>query len=809
MSSQRDSHRSCQRVLQVIFATGVVVSIVLGSALLTPQTEAAETVPTEIEMPGTQPNEVAAFSSSCNCHYGTANPQFEPGFGWEGNMMGNAGRDPLFWATVAIAEQDFLPGADPAQRGGVGDLCIKCHSTGGWTAGRSTPTDASGLQASDDRGVECEFCHLMVDPDQPISIAGTVEEQNAPFEAYDPDTGEGYNGGAMFVLNSEGTRLGPYAEGDEVANHAALGSPFIRQAKMCGTCHDVSNPAVGDLAHNHGAQEIMLEPDTYSGVLGSPVDGKAAFNNQPHTYGVVERTYSEYLSSNWPTARVNNYPSLPSDLRKIGGAPDVAYHRAWDARSNADYEDGTERYFTCQTCHMYASTGVGCDKNGAPVRTDLPMHDTMASGYWMNDAIIYQDNRGTLRLGGGMDQAKRDAMIAAKGRAMNQLTRAADLTVNQNGDHVTVRVTNLTGHKLISGYPEGRRMWLNVKWFDSLDNELPGTELGAYGPIGRTVQDLDGVTHQVESIIDLDDAVIYEAEPAMDQQWAAQLSSLGYPDSLVISYDRMTDAVDHTLGELRQEEPGEEYHSFHFVLNNVMHHDNRIPPYGMRYDDARVRNIMPVPGDQYGDPGPGGVYQHWDDNDFEIPAGAASAEVRLYYQQTSWEYIQFLWLENDGLNAFLGNEGINMLDAWANNGMNSPAEMALAGVSLSTSAGAPGAASSPDDPADQLIASWNATAGEIDLTYAPACDATDHTVYYGDLSNVAVYDWSGESCGVGTSGNASLTTGGLDSVFFVVVANNSLGEGSYGLSSDGLERPEDVATPICDFDQSLTQVTCE
>ena len=30
----------------------------------------------------------------------------------------------------------------------------------------------------------------------------------------------------------------------------------------------------------------------------------------------------------------------------------------------------------------------------------------------------------------------------------------------------TVRVVNLTGHKLPTGYPEGRRMWVNVKVWD-------------------------------------------------------------------------------------------------------------------------------------------------------------------------------------------------------------------------------------------------------------------------------------------------------------------------------------------------------
>lgn len=58
----------------------------------------------------------------------------EMAFNWSGSMMANAGRDPIFWATLAVAEQDF---------DGSGNLCIRCHSTGGWYGGRSTPTDGS------------------------------------------------------------------------------------------------------------------------------------------------------------------------------------------------------------------------------------------------------------------------------------------------------------------------------------------------------------------------------------------------------------------------------------------------------------------------------------------------------------------------------------------------------------------------------------------------------------------------------------------------------------------------------------------
>ena len=85
-----------------------------------------------------------------------------------------------------------------------------------------------------------------------------------------------------------------------------------------------------------------------------------------------------------------------------------------------------------------------------------------------------------------------------------------------------------------------------------------------------------------------------------------------------------------------------------------------------------------MPADQYGDPGPGrrlrvlGRIRLW-----RLPSGAAgTATVDLLYQPTSWEYIQFLYLANDGQNPFLAEEGVNMLDAWLNTGMAAPHPMA-------------------------------------------------------------------------------------------------------------------------------------
>ncbi len=632
---------------------------------------AATIVPTEIEQPGTQPGEGNGFSDSCNCHDVPANPQLAPVEGWRGSMMSQAMRDGLFWATVAIAEQDFLPGADPAARGGAGDLCLRCHGPRGWLDGHSTPTDGSAFTTGDTEGVECEFCHLQVNPDQPLNIPGTVEQQNGLYTAYDATTGEGHYGGGQYVINTEGSRLGPYS--DPFGNHhTKKASSFHREGELCGTCHDVSNPAVGDLAHNNGAQ-TPLDPDSFSGVLGGSVADKAAFNNKPYAFGVVERTFSEWKASGLDDFEVNDFPTLPADLTVTGGSLDVAYHRAYDAASDADHADGTVRYFTCQTCHMSASTGYGCDKGGTPLRRDLGRHDLTGGGYWMPDVILHQEDNGTLLFGSGLSQDRRDALAVGKTRAGDLLRSAASLAATQDGAQVVVQVTNLTGHKLISGYPEGRRMWLNVEWRDGAGDLV--REDGAYGQIGRTAEDLNLVVHQVESLVDPDSTHVWHVVGGIDQEWAQQLVDLGYDPALPMSYDRINDNVEHTLGELAAAGAGTAFHTFRFVLNNVVMEDNRIPPYGFAYDDALERNILPVPSSQFGDPGAGGIYDHFDDVQLAAPSGATTATIRLYYQQTSWEYVHFLVTDNDGLSPFLGNEGVNLLDAWLNTGQSAPFEI--------------------------------------------------------------------------------------------------------------------------------------
>ncbi|MDP7062326.1 MAG: hypothetical protein QF489_05260 [Planctomycetota bacterium] len=617
----------------------------------------ALTVPTEVQSPGTQQGEVVSLERSPNCLgcHGYYDPDVSPSDTWSGGMMAHSGRDPLFWAAVAIAEQDF---------DGVGDLCIRCHSPAGWLDNRSTPTDGSALLDQEDGGgVECMLCHRLVNPDGSEHL-GT---QNSPFEANTGGTNpEAYLGGGMFVLADTVDRYGPY-DTTFTAPHGSQQSNYHRSSDLCGTCHDVSNPVVGDLAHNNGAMDD-LPSGSFSGVLGAPVDDKAAFNNKPHAYGVVERTFSEHKASGFDEIAVSSFNTLPAPLQN--GIMQTAYDAAQLAGLGGDFEDGTTRYYTCQTCHMRPVEARG-SATASPIRKDMAVHDLTGGNTRVGDMIIDMDARGQLVLGSGLTQRDKANIDAAAERAREMLQGAAKLEVVGN----TVKVYNLTGHKLTSGYPEGRRMWLNIRWFDANDNMI--REDGKYG---RLTVAYGGRTYQVESLLDLHDpnTKIYEVHGGLTQEWAAQLVSIGTDPNIPLSFDRITGAVQQTLGGLAVQPPGTTAESLHFALNNVVLSDNRIPPYNMDYDEALIRNCLPVPATQYGNPGPGGKFNYWDEFTMNPPAGADRATIRLVYQITSWEYLSFLFLANDGSVTHLKDTGKDLIRSWFRTGMARPEVMATA-----------------------------------------------------------------------------------------------------------------------------------
>jgi hypothetical protein len=681
--------------LSICGPVAVVAIIILGVS----PAIASNVVPEVIKQPGSQVLEASPSSSRCeNCHGGSYDEAVEPGFNWRGSMMSHATRDPIFWATVDIAEQDFMPnltvwnnlnpgeapGTDPP--GGVGDLCIRCHTPEGWLSGNSVPTDGSGLSPSSDfDGVSCDSCHRMMDPGTPdarvVMTPGNEAYWIDPSGALEPFYGSG-----QFVIDPGGDKRGPFDDAD-AKSHGPIASSFHRSGDFCGTCHDVSNPAVGNYAPNHGRLDSTPLPIDFCLLTGSPCiagtdcldcDGDAATCETacggtweigagmcdrrdtcrtkvadaypPYMYGVVERTYSEWKSSAWPalqTATFMSDPDIPEDLKRAGGAPAIAALNA-PYNSSTDPAYNPPRYFTCQSCHMPSVTGQGCNKD-PEIRTDMPLHDQTGGNTWMPLAMIDMSNAGTL-FGGELPADQIPALQVAVERARAQLgmsIHAGMVTTAPGG--LLVRITNLTGHKFLSGYPEGRRAWINVRWFDA--GGLPIHEDGAYD---ATTALLDGRGTRV-----------YAAHPGMSREWAELLLSVGYDPAHALTFD-MDGNVTKTLGELASGSLGPALKTFHFVLNNVMVDDHRIPPFGFNPGEAAKRNATPVPADAYATL-PDGTLQHWDDIPFPVPIGAARAEVQVYYQSTSPEYINFLRRANTTT-----TRGEEIYQAWLNTGMSPP-----------------------------------------------------------------------------------------------------------------------------------------
>jgi len=515
-------------------------------------------VPTSIPdffLDGTQPNTldhpIVDVQSCASCH-GLYDAVHEPWTNWSASMMGQAARDPMFFACLTIANQDAAF---------AGDLCIRCHTPGGWLAGNSTPTDGSALSGIDFQGVSCNFCHRMVDPDYKPGISPAVDQgiiNDLTAAPVNPHSGN-------FVVDPEDRRRGPFDMGPDFFYHDWLQSPFHQDSAMCATCHDVSNPVY--TKQNDGTYALNA--------LHTPHPTQDKYDMFP-----LERTYSEWSMSAFAVAPID-----------MGGR----------------FGGNKLEVSSCQDCHMPDVSAQGC--RFEPERPDMPLHSFSGGNTWVLEAIrnLYPDSETHLN----------DASVAQSiERAREMLRNASDMELSVVGSDLNVRIINESGHKLPTGYPEGRRMWINVRFFDDAFFLL--SEHGEYNTLSAE--------------LDTSDTKVYEGKLGLD---AAVAAATGKP-----------------AGE-----------SFHFALNNTWVKDNRIPPRG--FTNAGFESVQAAPvGATYTDG------QYWDDTLFPVPNGATRAEVRLFYQTSSKEYIEFLRDENT-----TNTTGQILYDQWVLLGKSEPVEM--------------------------------------------------------------------------------------------------------------------------------------
>ncbi|MBN1401336.1 MAG: fibronectin type III domain-containing protein [Anaerolineae bacterium] len=586
-----------------------------------------------VRMPGTQPGQVSleAPNRCLNCHAGY-NQAVEPGFNWKGSMMTQASRDPLFWACFTVAAQDSIWAVG---RPNATDICERCHFPKGWLEGRSDPTNASLMTGADFDGVQCDFCHRMWDPHYAATFDGTREgadwlsywdETNAsstpsdaaaratfdedrataaditrfdgsPFYAGDaPPSAYAEAGSGQYFVSPNAAKRASFA--DAAARHQMFYSRFHKSKYFCATCHDVSNPILAN--------------------LGDEPNALTSEANAAYSYFHVERTFSEFMLSAYG---------------QQGGAEGIGPF----APASYDTSDPNNNIRMCQDCHMRDVVGQGANKNGVPIRpsdsvehpnSGQPLHDLTGGNVWVSqllasavagspnydatNAQLLGQGPAVLTLdlsqGEGIDPA---AMLAGADRAMQQLALAAaieNVSYDSNSGALSFHIQNQTGHKLISGFPEGRRMFVNVKAYDASGALI--YEVNPYDAAADTLKGLPGTTLSATEVHV--DELVYEVHPS------SELTG--------------------------------EHHTFHFALATDRYKDNRIPPKGFDIANAQDRLSVPVwhgtlDANYFGAAEYAGGY---DDVSLTIPAGAARVEVGLYYQTTSREYVEFLRDEING-----------------------------------------------------------------------------------------------------------------------------------------------------------------
>lgn len=496
----------------------------------------AETLSAEVFMPGMQPGEAGiefVKVQQCRmCHSGTKNGDADPFVSWQSGMMSLSAKDPIFRAALAVANQDIE---------GIGEFCLRCHAPRAWLEGRSTPTDGGALNAEDLYGVSCTVCHSFMDP---ISNEAAKLIKNVP---------PGY-GSAMMVSDPQNVVRGPYGDGSGAMPHRVLKSPFHASSNLCGVCHDISNPLL--------AEDVNDQP--------------------PYLFGHIQRTYSEWLLS---------------DYSKRG-------------------RDGT-----CQSCHYEAVEGGGqASKFGGLHRDYFVMHGPVGGSTWIQDVawLLWQ--------GKDMD---RKALDLSKRRAAEILAEAAELDLSfEKPGYAKLKITNKTGHKLPTGYEEGRRMWINTVFLDSSGKVLK--EIGKYAKKEDTIF---GESVKAPTLADPEKTRVYEI-------------LFGISEARADKYNV---------------KPGK---SFHSVLNDIIVKDNRIPPEGFNNAAFKEHLSQPV-GADYKDG------QYWDEFEMQLPKECKKVFVKLMYESVSWEYLKFLAEENN-----TDEWGRRLYDAWTKTGKCPPTVIA-------------------------------------------------------------------------------------------------------------------------------------
>ena len=414
----------------------------------------------------------------------------------------------------------------------------------------------------------------------------------------------------------------------------------------CHVCHRMYEGPTGT-PYLENAQFWIDDgtPSTAPPMRGPYDDAMAAHTTQ----------YSPYHESSEMCAVCHNVTNPLVNLKDELGAdtglqfPEQMTYTEW--KNSSFPAQGTQ----CQDCHMASTSGYACTDLW-PLRDHLPQHELTGANVFMSTVLkgLCGD---ALNRNSNFDRTINLALD-------NLQNHSADLWLGAPfrmaaGDTTTlrVRVTNRTGHKLPTGYPEGRRMWVHLRVEDGFGAVL--FESGAY--------DLGTAT-----LLPDPDLKVYEAKHGV-----------------------------HGEGE-----------GFHLIRNDRIFKDNRIPPAGFQPVPGTepVGAVYPVQ--------PDGSLANWDVSEYTLPVSAAAygpltVTASLYYQTASREYIEFLRDENTSgpdphdPDSLAADRGTKMWNYWNDYGQSAPVLMGTRVKTVTLDRPLPTEAVAPDPVVPRIVSLGN------------------------------------------------------------------------------------------------------
>lgn len=654
--------------------------------------------------PGTQEQELTnitfpapyntfEFVVTCGaCHGGTIDQQAGHFANWAGSAHANAFRDPIFRANQQIVNQTVLnlTGED-----GAGNVCVRCHSPNAWYSGRTDPNLAgmadtsnainSIVLSTDGEGILCEFCHRTIggvemqradlDPNDPVwNMMAGISDWPHTGAAYPqgPVAGNPY-GDATFQINDGMTYGGKYPGTAEIyfSDIPLAGTNYTGQAygvyppgwQLPGGIDASGQPAFAP----DGSVPLHFEAP-----IGPPQNPDGSYNYQGQAFSPEHTTFEgDFI-------RTSEFCGGCHDLTipvLNHGMPEQRTYTEWRYSSFGDGVGGDDQ--RCQDCHMPTQKHEYAD--------DIPVSlnaDPVLSGWFpyakdrnpnggtafhkfqgsnrelpMMMSILYPEvdlevigavTGNDVRIFPGMLSSRDTMWTRAQRNAEVEMLEAvkldvlsAPVEVSPGIYEVQVQVTNESGHRIPTGYPDGRRLFVSL-----------------------TVADANGAPVYVSGYYDEAAAQLYDDPTSLQLDDRALTNVIDATvDNQVMIYEKRTGSLDAGTGN---------YVMSVNLINTTVLFDNRIPPAGFTYADYSAAGTKFVTYDDPTTKAPRedfGRYpdgQNWDviTYRFAAPSGSAlTASATAYWQTHTREFMEHLRTESAALGLNVRPEGPpNLLD---------------------------------------------------------------------------------------------------------------------------------------------------